>query len=467
MIPMPTVRDMFLPPCRQEAASGRKPHLKPVGERNQVDESLIRIVTPLPGFGVSCPVVPGAAGGPRKEAAIDRRRFLHHVWIGSALLAEAARKAAWARATAAPETPRLFDIEKVAEGVYAAIARPSFAINSNAAIIVNEDGVMVVDTHSKPSAARALIAQIREISSKPVRYVVNTHFHWDHTQGNHAYAAPPAGPGYPKAADLISSEPTREWIAREGRPRIAASLAVLPKQLEALRERLAQERDPQERARVQDWLQQGEAYLEELKKVEIELPTLTFDSRLALHQGGREIHLLFLGRGHTAGDTVVWLPQEKVVVTGDLAHGSLPYMADSYPLSWAPTLDRVKGLDFDRVIPGHGRVQQGKQRVSWFRNYVEELIQKVQQGAAAGRSLEELQKEIRPESLRTLREGGFLEQAWAERSKLIPSLPRAGDRLDTAVHPPPPAAALEETVKANVADTYKRMQVELEAGKGL
>src|SRR5258708_17649048 len=81
----------------------------------------------------------------------------------------------------------LFDIKPVADGVYAAIAKPDYKVNCNAVIILLDDGVLVVDTHSKPSAARALIEQIKKLTPKPVKYVVNTHFHWDHYQGNEAY----------------------------------------------------------------------------------------------------------------------------------------------------------------------------------------------------------------------------------------------------------------------------------------
>src|SRR5215472_16008511 len=88
----------------------------------------------------------------------------------------------------------LFDIKPIGDGVYAAIAKPAYKPNCNAAIILLDDGVLVVDTHSKPSAARALIEQIKKLTDKPVRYVVNTHFHWDHYQGNQAYPSSwPAG----------------------------------------------------------------------------------------------------------------------------------------------------------------------------------------------------------------------------------------------------------------------------------
>src|SRR5262252_3308230 len=93
----------------------------------------------------------------------------------------------------------LFDIKPVADGVYAAIAKPAFRVNSNAAIILLDDSVLVVDTHSKPSAARALIEQIKKLTDKPVRYVVNTHFHWDHYQGNEAYPS-----SWPAGVEIIS-----------------------------------------------------------------------------------------------------------------------------------------------------------------------------------------------------------------------------------------------------------------------
>jgi glyoxylase-like metal-dependent hydrolase (beta-lactamase superfamily II) len=107
---------------------------------------------------------------------------------GASILELAYYRAAWARAAAPSSDSNLFEIQKVANGIYFAQARPQAMINSNAAIFVRSKDVVVVDTHSKPSAAAGLIAQMkREVTTKPVRYVINTHFHWDHTQGSHAY----------------------------------------------------------------------------------------------------------------------------------------------------------------------------------------------------------------------------------------------------------------------------------------
>src|SRR5947208_13912611 len=115
----------------------------------------------------------------------------------------------------------LFDIKPVADGVYAAISKPAYKVNCNAVIIFLGDSVLVVDTHSKPSAARALIAQIKKLTDKPVRYVVNTHFHWDHYQGNQAYPS-----SWPTGVEIISSDATRENIEHRGIPRVKYEIAT-------------------------------------------------------------------------------------------------------------------------------------------------------------------------------------------------------------------------------------------------
>ena len=130
-------------------------------------------------------------------------------------------------------------------GIYAAIARPQTIINSNAAVVVLEDGVLVVDTHSKPSAARALMAQIKAVTDKPVRWVVDTHFHWDHYQGNEAY--PSAWPG---GVEIIASQPTREAIESRGVPRVKFEVATLPRELERLRGEIASAAAPADRERL-------------------------------------------------------------------------------------------------------------------------------------------------------------------------------------------------------------------------
>ena len=129
----------------------------------------------------------------------------------------------------------LFDIKPIADGVYAAIAKPAYKVNCNAAIILFDDSVLVVDTHSKPSAARALIEQIKKLTDKPVRYVVNTHFHWDHYQGNQAYPS-----SWPAGVEIISSEATRLNIEQRGIPRVKHEITTMPQEIEKLKAQIKQ-----------------------------------------------------------------------------------------------------------------------------------------------------------------------------------------------------------------------------------
>src|SRR6202790_4938496 len=156
------------------------------------------------------------------------------VLAGGSLIEEAVVRAAWARAEAPRASTNLFTIEKVADGVYAALARPQIMINCNAAVFVNSQDVLVVDAHSKPSAAAALIAQIKkEVTTKPVRYLVNSHFHWDHTQGDAAYKAGGA------KVDIIASDTTKQLMPQLSRNRLKESLDGVPRQIDDLKARLA------------------------------------------------------------------------------------------------------------------------------------------------------------------------------------------------------------------------------------
>jgi cyclase len=253
----------------------------------------------------------------------------------------------------APAT--LFDFKKVADGIYGAIAKPTAMLNCNAAVIVNRDHVLVVDTHSKPSAAKALIRQIRdEITKLPVRYVVDSHLHGDHAMGNEAYPEV-----FGASVEVISSVKTREWLEKLGVPRLQESLDSVPKQIADFRSRLEAIKDESERAAFRAHIEGLEAYLKEMTPPRVTLPTMTFERRLVVHRGGREIHLLFLGRAHTAGDVVAFVPSERAIATGDLMHGLLPYMGDGFPDEWPATLRALEALEFDRVIPGHGSIQEG------------------------------------------------------------------------------------------------------------
>ncbi len=179
----------------------------------------------------------------------------------------------------------LFELKKVADGVYAAVAAARYKVNSNAAVIVTDDGVVVVDSHSKPSAARALYTEIQGITKKPVRKIVNTHFHWDHWQGNEVYAA--ANPGL----EIVASQRTRENLTRPdagagGIPFIEKQLAGVPSEIEKLKGDIMRASNPEMKSRLEANLQQAEAYLQELKQLKPMLPTRTVSTTVTLHEQG-------------------------------------------------------------------------------------------------------------------------------------------------------------------------------------
>lgn len=172
----------------------------------------------------------------------SRRDFLRVLMggplAGASILELAYHRAAWARA-AVDTGSKLFDLEKAAEGIYFAQARPQTMINCNAAIFVGAKEVVVVDAHSKPSAATSLLGQIkREITDKPVRYVINTHFHWDHTQGDRAYKAANA------EVEIIASETTKQLMTQLQRNRLKESLDGIPAMTDMLHTRLSRATAP-------------------------------------------------------------------------------------------------------------------------------------------------------------------------------------------------------------------------------
>ena len=291
-----------------------------------------------------------------------------------------------------------FEITKVANGVYAAVAAPAYKVNCNTAIIENDDDVMIVDTHSKPSAARVIIERLREMTRKPVRYVVNTHFHWDHWHGNEVY--PAAYPG----AEIVTNQITREAMLMKGLKRIQDHVRQVPGEIAKLKADI-QAANPTQRAKLEADLRLAESYLAEVRALKPALPTIAFEQTMKLYRRDREIHLLYLGRAHTEGDVFVYLPREKVVVTGDAVIGWTPFMGDGYPEDWVTTLDRLAQLDFTHIIMGHGDVA-GRDWLQTFRGYVHDMVDAVRAEVAAGATLEEAQQRV-PERLALVYEKPF------------------------------------------------------------
>ncbi len=260
--------------------------------------------------------------------------------------------------------------QKVAEGVFYATASGTMTVGSNSPIIVTDDEALVIDSEITPAAARALVTDLKAVTSKPVRYVVDSHYHYDHAHGNQVFM---------RDAQVIGHDNTRRRMLGNVLEQFTylRSVQQVPTQVEALKERIAKETDPQQKAALERQVANSLAYLEQVKETVVTPPSLTFDKTMTLFHGGREIRILYLGRGHTDTDVVVYLPKERIVCTGDLMESVPSYMGDSFPEDWITTLDKLKAIDFDTVMPGHGVVFKGKTKIDAFQKYLHDAMTQV------------------------------------------------------------------------------------------
>jgi glyoxylase-like metal-dependent hydrolase (beta-lactamase superfamily II) len=278
--------------------------------------------------------------------------------------------------------------EPLADGVYFATGTGVMTTMSNSLVIVNADHVMLVDTSVTPNAARALVEQIRaEITDKPIRYVVNSHYHFDHAHGNQIFGPEVEIIGHEYIRRLHLSNVLEQRTNR-------AFTAGLPAQIAQMKTQIAQAADPQERAKLETALSITEAHYRGVKDTVVTPPNVTFTDVMTIHKGGREVQLHFLGRGHTGGDTMVFLPAERIVFTGDFFEGRpragiLSYMGDGFFEEWPASLERLKALPFDVIVPGHGAPLKERQQIDDFQNYLRDFWRQASALRAQGVPVEE------------------------------------------------------------------------------
>jgi len=265
-----------------------------------------------------------------------------------------------------PAPQAAYKFTEIVPGVYSAIGTGTMNVGSNSAVIVNKDDVMIVDSHISPESGRAMLQELKAITDKPVRFLINTHFHYDHTNGNQAF---------PPGVDIIGHEFTRRKLTGDilEKGMFADLVKGLPKQLDDLKARAASETDPAVKARVTQQIPVQTAFANSLKDLKVTPPNVTLVDHMTLFRGDREIRLLYLGRGHTGGDLVVYLPKEKVLCSGDLLVHDVANLIDGYVNEWPDALEKLKPIDFVDVIPGHGDPFKGKERVDWFQAYLRDL----------------------------------------------------------------------------------------------
>jgi glyoxylase-like metal-dependent hydrolase (beta-lactamase superfamily II) len=293
--------------------------------------------------------------------------------------------------------PDAFEIVALADGVRAVLRRdpPDDAANGNVLVIVNAEDVVVVDANLTPASAGATIAAIRKLTPKPVRYVINTHWHDDHVLGNGAYAD--AFPGI----EFIGHPFTRQQILETVGPTLEKNKVVYRDELAGLEQRMEKgirrdgkpysAEDRVTAVRVKALLQ---AILVQMPLVRIVPPTLLVSDSLTLRRGDREIRVVWLGRGNTAGDLVVHLPKEGVLATGDLLVHPIPFSFGSFLGDWVQTLSRVEALGAKVIMPGHGELQRDTTYLSSVRELLDAMRTQMEAAVKKGMTLEKARESL-------------------------------------------------------------------------
>ena len=245
--------------------------------------------------------------------------------------------------------------DKLSDHAYAYTAEG----DPNTGIIVGDDAVMVIDTQATPVMARDVIRRIRDVTDKPVRYVVLSHYHAVRVLGASAY----------EPEHVIASRDTYELILERGEHDMKSEIERFPRLFRDV-----------ESVPGLTW------------------PSMVFDKRLTLWLGSLQVELMQLGRGHTKGDTVAWLPQEKIMFSGDLVEfGATPYCGDAYLADWPETLDAIAALAPQKLVPGRGASlmtpHDVKAGLDGTRAFVTAMYEQVRKGAGEGKDLRTVYRE--------------------------------------------------------------------------
>ena len=259
-------------------------------------------------------------------------------------------------ASAADLAEKRVTFEQLSEHAWAYTAEG----DPNTGIIIGDDAVLVADTQATPAMAADVIRRIREVTDKPIRYVVLTHYHAVRVLGASAYAP----------QQILASQDTYDLIVERGEADKASEIGRFPRLF----------RDVETVPAGLTW------------------PTMTFQGRMSLWLGKLEVQLLQLGRGHTKGDTVVWLPGERTLLSGDLVEfDATPYAGDAYFQDWPQTLDNVAALKPLALVPGRGPALKGQAQVQTglqvMRDFIRDVWTHVKAGADAGKELGAVYKE--------------------------------------------------------------------------
>lgn len=292
-----------------------------------------------------------------------------------------------------------FEVQKLAEGVYAVIRNkpPGLMVDANNVFIINDDDVIVVDSNGAPAITKEVLTALRKLTNKPVKYVINTHYHDDHIRGNQVYRD-----AFP-AVEFIAHEFAREYLPNQGAINRKGFLEGAPRFAQQMRGMLEKNKNffdadmtEEERTTFNSDLKLIDLVLSEGVQAQTVLPTITIKDRMTLYRGNRIIDIRHLGSGHTAADIVVHLPKEGIVVTGDLVVWPVPLVGDpqSHIGEWASTLEKLSALHASIIVPGHGPVLRDDSYLKLMAELFTYIKQQMEAAVSRGETLEQARKSI-------------------------------------------------------------------------
>lgn len=317
------------------------------------------------------------------------------------VLTVAMRVSMCAASDAAVEWPQPKVVE-LAPGIVQFIS-PDLAgnVDGNSVAIVADRDVVLFDATILPATAEAVLNQLRHLTPKPVRYLVNSHWHPDHAGGNDEIAK-----AYPDL-EIIASQRTRELMQDTASVYVktlefetAQANQEIDKELKSGKTSEGRRLASKDREELHTQTTLGERFLAEFRATPSKLPSLTFDDRLTLFHGGRELRFLRLP-GHTAGDVAVFLPAEKVLLAGDLLSYPVPFCADSHPSAWIASLETLSRLDARIIVPGHGDAQLDSSFLQLVLDSLRVIQQQVRDALHRGLTLQQTQRAINLATIRT------------------------------------------------------------------
>jgi glyoxylase-like metal-dependent hydrolase (beta-lactamase superfamily II) len=275
----------------------------------------------------------------------------------------------------------------------------------NVTCLVTGDGVLVVDSGNDPAEGRWLVEKIKEKTDKPIKYVVLTHHHFDHSLGLL---------GFPKDVTIIAHSNCAQNISKFGETQFKWFLeTVLPGQIEESRKKivkLKKENSP-ELEKEEKELKKLTQQMEDLKEEKLIYPGITFDKKLTLTMGKEKIEIIYPGPAHTNGDSLVYIPGRKVIIMGDiLFYGYLPYVdwrGGSDTRHWITLMEKLSQWDIEKVVPGHGEVTD-KSAFEQKKRLLVDLRKSVKEAMDKGLTLEEMNKSIKMENYKHLKFYKFL-----------------------------------------------------------